>query len=364
MTQAEMSPVDRQLFVAARGGNVNELTRLLDENPDGIGARDQPYEQTLLHAAAFAGHLQVVNLLLDRGLDPNTREKGDNTYPMHWASAAGHEEVVKRLADAGGDVVGHGDLHELEVIGWGTCWEGVDERHRRNADFLVSRGARHHIFSAISLELEEEVTRIIKADPGALERQMSRYENHQRPLHFAVRMNHPAMVSLLLDLGADAEGTDDAGNTAPVYATVRGADRNLLERETGGSPPSSLFTAVALGDWEAASKLIRDYSAGNDTSSLDAGVLHLMAKRKDLEAVTWLIEHGFDPNARWNNFGAILTPLHMAIWQGKPDIVRALLDAGADPTIRDSMHDGDAIGWAEYSKRPDLVAMLKAHVKD
>jgi hypothetical protein len=33
-------------------------------------------------------------------------------------------------------------------------------------------------------------------------------------------------------------------------------------------------------------------------------------------------------------------------------VVRLLLTAGADPSIRDSKHDGDAIGWAEYGRVP------------
>ena len=35
-----------------------------------------------------------------------------------------------------------------------------------------------------------------------------------------------------------------------------------------------------------------------------------------------------------------------------------LLDAGTDPTIRDSMHDGDAAGWAEHFGRPEIVKLL------
>jgi hypothetical protein len=42
--------------------------------------------------------------------------------------------------------------------------------------------------------------------------------------------------------------------------------------------------------------------------------------------------------------------------------VRLLLNVGADPNIRDSMHDADAIGWAEFFRRPDIVQILKAHV--
>src|SRR3954454_21971686 len=146
----------------------------------------------------------MVDELLARGLDPNARERGDNTYAMHWAAAAGALDVVRRLADAGGDVVGVGDDHELEVIGWATCWDGADDAaHRAVADFLVSRGARHHIFSAIAMDLADEVRRIVAADPSALNRRQSRNENHRTPLHFAVRMNRREMIGLLLDLGAD-----------------------------------------------------------------------------------------------------------------------------------------------------------------
>ena len=112
--------IDGQLFEAARTGDVERVTALLDAHPDRLHARTKPYEWSLLHIAAHNGHLAIVELLLQRGLNVNSREKGDNTYAMHWAAAAGHLDVVRRLADAGGDVVGHGDDHQLEVIGWAT----------------------------------------------------------------------------------------------------------------------------------------------------------------------------------------------------------------------------------------------------
>src|SRR5688572_15685530 len=120
---------DGGLFSAAKSGDRETLARLLDQHPEKLHIRDQPYEHTLLHVAAAEGQLGVVQLLLERGLDPNVREKGDNTYPMHWAAAAGHLDVVQRLADAGGDVVGSGDDHALEVIGWAS-----GGRHREIAD--------------------------------------------------------------------------------------------------------------------------------------------------------------------------------------------------------------------------------------
>jgi ankyrin repeat protein len=51
--------------------------------------------------------------------------------------------------------------------------------------------------------------------------------------------------------------------------------------------------------------------------------------------------------------------LHLAAAQGHPEVVRLLLDAGADPRIRDTKHDGDAFGWAEFFKKPEIVRLLK-----
>jgi ankyrin repeat protein len=365
--------IDGQLFDAAREGDVATLSALLDKYPEKLHVRTKPYEWTLLHLAA--NHLAAVDLLLERGLDVNTREKGDNTYAMHWAAAAGNLDVVRRLADAGGDVVGHGDDHEVEVIGWATCWDGCDDAaHRTVADFLLSRGARHHVFSAIAMNLGDEVRRIVAADPSALSRRQSRNENHQLPLHLVVRMNRPEMAALLLELGADPLAVDGWGMPAAIYAKTSAADRPVMEairamtsgellsaarggRQTRGTM-MDLVALVALGDWDTAARLTRENPQLLDQQ---VGVLHLMAKRGDVRAVKWLLDHGADPNARWSHWDAEVAPLHLAVLGGHADIVRLLLEAGADLCVRDSKHDSDAIGWAEFFRRQDIVQILKAH---
>jgi len=363
--------VEGQLFDAARRGDVETLGGLLDQHPEKLQARDQPYEWTLLHAAAGEGQLEVVDLLLRRGLDPNAREKGDNTYPMHWAAAAGSLNVVRRLADAGGDVVGHGDDHELEIIGWATCWDGTDDAdHRAVVAFLLSRGARHHIFSAIAHDVDGEVRRIVATNPAALSSRMSRNENHQTPLHFAVRHNRPDMVRLLIELGADPLIADGFGFPPAMYATTPDIDRPVMEairKMTAGELVSAdrghrptragtmdLLASIALGDWDAAARLAHD-----NAELLNTGVLHLAAKRGDVHAVRWLLQHGANPSTRWNHWDADITPLHLAILSNHTEVARALVDAGADSTLRDSKHDSDALGWAEFFHRDAIVDLLK-----
>ena len=366
--------VEGQLFEAAKSGDVPTLRELLDEHPDKLKARAKPYEWSLLHAAAERGHLEAVDLLLKRGLDVNTRERGDNTYALHWAAAAGHVNVVRRLVDAGGDVVGHGDDHDLEVIGWATCWEGADDdAHRAIVDELVRHGARHHIFSAIAMSLADEVRRIAAADPAALARRQSRNEGNQPPLHFAVRMNRPQMVALLLELGADPLAVDANGFPAAAYATTPGVDRAIMEsiramtasellsadrgHRTPDVEPMDVVAALALHDWDTAARLTNAKPGVID----GGGVLHLMAKRNDAKAVKWLLDRGANPSALWNHWDAAVTPLHLAALAGHEEVARVLLAAGADPRIRDSKHDSDAIGWAQFFQRPALVELLKAY---
>ena len=363
--------VEGQLFDAARRGDIATLTALLDQHPEKLQARDEPYEWTLLHAAASEGQLAAVDLLLRRGLDPNTREKGDNTYAMHCAAAAGKLDVVRRLADAGGDVVGHGDDHELEIIGWATCWDGADDAaHRAVVGFLLSHGAQHHIFSAIASNLGDEVRRIVARDPAVLASRMSRNENHQTPLHFAVRHDRPDMIRLLLELGADPLIADGFGFPPAMYASSPDIDRPVMmaiRALTAGELVSAdrghratragtmdLLATVTLGDWDAAARLARD-----NPDVLNGGVLHLAAKRGDLQAVRWLLAQGASPDALWNHVDAHVTPLHLAILNNHTEVARALVDAGANPTIHDSKHDSDALGWAEFFHRDAIVTMLR-----
>ena len=251
--------VEGQIIESAAKGDVDVLRRLLDDHPDKLHLKVPPYEASLLFPAAQSGSIEAVDLLLERGLDVNYREKGDNTYAMHWVAAQGNLEMVRKLADAGGDVIGEGDDHAGGVIGWASCWEGCnDAAHRAVVDFLISRGARHHIFSAVAMDLADEVRRIVAADPSALNQRQSRNENHRTPLHFAVAMNLPQMVELLLTLGADPLAVDGGGMPVAVYAADPEIDLPVMKR----------IHEMTLGEMDSATRGRRP---------LNAGVLDLVA---------------------------------------------------------------------------------------
>jgi hypothetical protein len=90
------------LYYAAALGFRDLAEHLIAEHPEHINARGGR-EVTPMHAAALAGHADLLSLLLDRGADLD----GRGTFvwtPPHRASWNGELEAGKCLLDCGADV--------------------------------------------------------------------------------------------------------------------------------------------------------------------------------------------------------------------------------------------------------------------
>lgn len=97
------------LPIAAALGRVEDARQLLPE-------ADDHQRQLALSLAAQFGHVEIVGLLLDAGVDPNRYNPvggHSHTTPLHQAAGAGHEAVVRLLVERGArldieDVLWHG----------------------------------------------------------------------------------------------------------------------------------------------------------------------------------------------------------------------------------------------------------------
>jgi ankyrin repeat protein len=77
-----------------------------------------------------------------------------------------------------------------------------------------------------------------------------------------------------------------------------------------------------------------------------------------------LLELGADPNARTTfggpEHGVGTTALHHAAECGDPETIEALLDGGADPTVRDELYDSPPSGWAEFRGRAAARDLIRS----
>ena len=180
----------------------------------------------------------------------------------------------------------------------------------------------------------------------------ARDEDNATPLHVASRYGRVAIARVLLDGGATANSKDDQGRTPLhsvaerycIYSKNDGARvaRLLLERGADVSAPDEnngtpLHLASYYGKVEIVRVLLDGSALANSKDSYGRTSLHKMAGggycyaygRGDdvIPVAQLLLERGADVNMPDD---IDRTPLHLASDAGEVDMVRVLLNAGAN----------------------------------
>nr|XP_045619201.1 ankyrin-1-like [Procambarus clarkii] len=90
-----------QMFAAATDGDLATLDRLLDEGVDLGVSSTRPGEEGLcpLHIASWGGHAGFARRILESNVDREAEARGRRA--VHWAAVGGHVQVLQVLQDKG-----------------------------------------------------------------------------------------------------------------------------------------------------------------------------------------------------------------------------------------------------------------------
>jgi ankyrin repeat protein len=123
------------LHLAAFFGHKETAQALLNKGAQ-VDARSTNAMQNMpLHAASAGGHTSLVKLLVDHGASVNARQHGGWT-PMHAAAEKGDIEMARSLIDAGADVLARADNNQSPLD------LALTQGKQEMVDFLEAHGAR------------------------------------------------------------------------------------------------------------------------------------------------------------------------------------------------------------------------------
>jgi len=318
-----------------------------------VGAMTRIGQYTPLHVASQSGSAAVVRALLKAGASATARTTTTGVTPLHLAASSGNAEIVKMLLDAGADA-------NARDADWGqTPLIYASALNRADAiKALLARGADPSI-----------TTKTIDiAKQGALDRAAT--ERQRKVLEASVVKGElPTASQVQAAMHASRELF--ASGKIPPPDTKEGAAAN--DRGGAGSnqnfdpeeinPPvatkgglTALLHAARQGYIEAARALIDGGANINQPGAGDATTPLLMAAiNGQFDMAMFLIERKADPNRIAGGNG--VAPLWAAVntqWQPRTrfpqpqemeqqratylDVMKALLDAGADPNARVRTH--------------------------
>eukprot|EP01137_Pigoraptor_chileana_P011401 Opistho-2@62209 len=314
------------IHAAVNYSRSSELIDLLLNRGADVNANDNR-RWTALHFASVYGHIDVVTLLLDRGADVNAVTTSRSSA-LHIASRNDCTGVVALLLDRGAD------MNAVDCKGLTALQIASQKNHVDVVALLLNRGADGSAvttdgrLTALHIASQNDSTGVVALllDRGA---DVNAVDNRRcTALHIASQNDCTRVVALLLDRGADVNAVDSKLWTALHYAlsyrrmnvATLLLDRGAIFKAAHGrakASPCAVLSAWGPGDVVA----LLAAMAANAHDDNNGQVWHL-PKRYTNIVKCLLNQRAVDENR--------CTALHIAAKNSHMDVIKSLLDCGAD----------------------------------
>jgi ankyrin repeat protein len=282
--------------LAATRGSARMLEILIQAGADPNSAL--PEGETALMTASRTGDPAAIKVLLSHGAKVAAKENTLGENALMWAAAENHADAVRILVSADADINARSTLLNLAPFNWVTSGM-VSTTLPRGGWTALMYAARQGSLDAVRVLAEEHAGLNVTDPDGAT------------ALVIAIINGHFDLADMLLEKGADPNVADETGMAA-LYAAV---DMHTLGPMQGRPGP----------------KLVDNISG--------------------LDLVKSLLAHGANPNLRLkkpiigrqhgsgdSSLGEGTTALMRAAKANDVDVMKALLDGGANPFVTQSDH--------------------------
>jgi len=181
-------------------------------------------------------------------------------------------------------------------------------------------------------------------------------------LFSAIKAGDKATVERLLERDRALVDARDEKGLSPILAALYRGHGDIAKEILQRRPKLTVFEAAAAGDLSRVREIVtQDPAQANATAPDGYSPLGLAAFFKRRDVVRYLLETGADPRPASRQGG--FTPLHSAVatdaGASDIDIVRMLLDKGADPNAKSQSGSTPLHTVAFTGDRASLDLLLK-----
>jgi len=354
--------VDTDLVDAARRGEVEVVQTLLAKGADVNAAEGDGL--TALHAAAEQGHVEVAELLISAGAELEASTRIGQYTALHLAARRGHGSVVQVLVGAGADVYATTSNSGVTALHLAAAAVGGEEAvvalldHGADSDAREASAGQTPLMFAAAYDRVAAVGELLRggADP-AIATEVIDVLRSVAIDEEADRRLQQMMTSLR---AVDGEPGDWEPTPAQVQAAVRAQREFLLTDDPiGDFSPGDLvnYRPDYPGGPELARPPYRETLVGK-TGGMTA-LLHA-AREGHVESVRALLDGGADVDQV--SGGDLTSPLLIAALNGQFDVALLLIERGANPDLAASTDGATPLfavlqtNWAPQSNYPQQRA--------
>ena len=359
-------------FEASKSGNLDIIKTAVSKDID-VNALDEN-GSTALQLASINGHLEVVKYLVENGADVNAQYNsggGDlNQSALMSASMGGYLDIVKYLVDNGADIEARDYSHGTAVF-----FAGVMNKPEV-VYYLVSVGAEAYLEIWASIGDLEKVKSSVKN--GEDINQLDDYG--MSPFLRAVGNGHLEVVEYLVKNGADDENMSNGIIEASQYGRLdvlkylieNGADATA--KMSGSDNETYLEYAISRSsDHPEVIKYLESLNVSSVSNNKNVQVaqidnaikcddIYMSAKNGNLKCVQQNISNGVDVNIKTEDSDMMgNTPLMTASFYGHIEIVKYLIDEGADVNASRLYGNITALNEASQRGHDKIVQLLIKH---